>query len=59
MTQESNNIPTCPICGNTIPADKKICWCCEHEEKLGLTKKDYTTCGSDSCEINFTEIRVG
>lgn len=49
---ENKEIPVCPICGNTMPADKKICWCCEHEEKLGLVKKEHN-CGKDSCEINF------
>ena len=51
---ENNEIPICPICGNTMPADNKICWCCEHEEKLGLVKKEHN-CGKDSCEINFNE----
>ena len=48
---EDNNLPICPICGNTMPADKKICWCCEHEPKLGLNKEK--NCGKDSCEIKF------
>ena len=49
---EKIEVPICPICGNTMPADKKICWCCEHEPKLGI-KKDVPTCGEDSCEIDF------
>lgn len=57
--ETKTNVPTCPICGNTMPADKKICWCCEHEAKLGLTKKKEHNCGEDSCEIDFTEIRTG
>ena len=56
---KNKEIPICPICGNTMPADKVICWCCEHEEKLGLTKKDKHSCGEDNCEIDFTEIRTG
>ena len=57
--ENKNDIPTCPICGNTLPPGKVICWCCEHEEKLGLTKKDNHECGKDSCEIDFSEIRMG
>ena len=57
---EKNDLPTCPICGNTLPPGKVICWCCEHEAKLGLKKSEEHAheCGSDSCEIDF-EIRTG
>ena len=56
---ENNEIPTCPICGTTLPPGKVICWCCEHEPKLGINKKnDEHNCGEDSCEIDF-EIRTG
>ena len=50
-TGKDNTLPVCPICGNTMPQNKTICWCCEHEPKLGLNQ----TCGKDSCEINFNE----
>lgn len=49
---ESIKVPTCPICGNTMPPDKKICWCCEHEPKLGIKKDNQC---KDSCEIDFTK----
>ncbi len=48
---EKIEVPICPICGNTMPAGKTICWCCEHEPKLGLNKEE--SCGKDSCEIDF------
>ena len=50
---ETNDLPTCPLCGTTLPPGKVICWCCEHEPKLGIKKEQ--TCGKDSCEINFNK----
>lgn len=49
--QKQMKLPTCEICGEPVPAGHTICWCCEHEPKLGLSKEQ--PCGKDTCEINF------
>jgi len=50
---EKTELPRCEICGDPVPPGHTICWCCEHEPKLGLNKEQ--NCGKDSCEINFDE----
>ena len=51
-SMETQNLPKCEICGDPVPAGHAICWCCEHEPKLGIKKE--VKC-DDSCEIDFEQ----
>lgn len=45
-------VRTCRICGDTAPAGKDLCWCCEHKSKL---HKADDSCDGDKCKIDFKE----
>ena len=34
----------CPICGDTTPEGKLLCWCCEHTSKLHPMEKPEPRC---------------
>lgn len=45
-------VRTCRIYGDTAPAGKDLCWCCEHKSKL---HKADDSCDGDKCKIDFKE----
>lgn len=48
---DSSSLPTCKICGATVPNGKELCWCCEHGPKLHVDSNSHKC--EDSCEIKF------
>jgi len=43
-----DDLPRCKICGDTVPAGKELCWCCDRKDKLHKIdepKKEDTTEG--------------
>ena len=50
---EDIKLPTCEICGATVPNGKELCWCCEHGPLLHVDGEE-NKC-EDVCEIKFDD----
>lgn len=48
-------VAVCPRCGMTMPAGKKVCWCCEHDPEY---RAEAEAKEADCDENDFCEIRM-